>query len=359
MSYLVSHLAQRHDVTLLTLESPDVASFWPLPSSVEPVGLDKLGGTGATRRVRVLARPGRIRQQVRARSPDVVVSFMDTMNVTALLSCLRLEVPVVVSERNDPALHRIGRAKELLRDRSYQLARCVVVQTERIARYFAPRLQTKLRIIANPVPQFPDCAAPARPGADGRFRMVGVSRLEPHKGFDRLIQAFADVAEAHPDWDLRILGEGRERTALERLVRARHLDGRVQMPGIVKDVVGELCAAHAMAFPSRYEGFPNALAEGLALGLPAVALQGVSGVEDLIVDGETGLLVSGDRTALADALSRLMRDPAMRRQFGDAARRHVRQWAPSKVLARWEEVLYEAVDAAPAPSPAAAAELSM
>jgi glycosyltransferase involved in cell wall biosynthesis len=359
MSYLVSHFAQRHEVTLLTLESPEAAAFWPLPSAVESVGIDKLGGKGLRRLARVLVRPGRIRQEIQARSPDVVVSFMDTMNVTALISCLRLDVPVIVSERNDPALHHIGRAKELLRDRAYQLAHIVVVQTERIARYFTPRLQAKLRIIPNPVPQFPNCAAPQRSGANGRFRMIGVSRLEPHKGFDRLIQAFAEVAQAHPDWDLRILGEGRQRAELEALISARHMDGRVQLPGIVRDVIGELCSAHAMAFPSRYEGFPNALAEGLALGLPAVGLRGVSGVEDLIVHGKTGFLVSEDCGAMAEALSRLMRDAAIRKQCGDAARHHMRQWAPSKILALWDAVLYEAVNEAPARAGAAAEEFSL
>ena len=85
----------------------------------------------------------------------------------------------------------------------------------------------------------------------------------------------------------------------------------------------------------------------------------MSGVEDLIVDGKTGLLVSGDRMALSDALARLMQDAGLRRQFGEAAKRHVRQWAPSKILAQWEAVLYEAANEAPAHAQAAAEELSM
>ena len=95
-----------------------------------------------------------------------------------------------------------------------------VWQTDRIARYFAPRLQAKLRIIPNPVPQFPNRAAPDRRGADGRFRIVGVSRLEPHKGFDRLIQAFADVAEANPDWERVQLADGRVGFIAARYLRS-------------------------------------------------------------------------------------------------------------------------------------------
>ena len=109
----------------------------------------------------------------------------------------------------------------------------------------------------------------------------------------------------------------------------------------------ELSAAQLIAFPSRNEGFPNALAEGLAAGLPAVGYKGVSGVEDLIIDGKTGLLVDQKEeiAGLARALSTLMADAQLRVRLGNAALQHVGQWAPDRMFALWDEVLREAVDA--------------
>jgi glycosyltransferase involved in cell wall biosynthesis len=344
MSYLVGHLARRHHVILLTLERFGVPSFYSLPDSLQQIRIDKLGGGGIRRLFRVLSRPLRIRREVRASAPDVVVSFMDTMNVTALISCLGLGVPVVVSERNDPALHRIGRVKEVVRDRVYPLARLVVAQTHRVARYFQPSLQPKLRIVANPVPAAPSSAQPDRPNAEGRMRVIAVGRFQAHKGFDRLIEAFAGIAQVWPNWDLVIIGEGPERTTLEALVQRHGLADRVQLPGVITEINRELALSHLMAFPSQFEGFPNALAEGLAAGLPAVGHRGVSGVEDLIIDGKTGVLVELERgtAALAAALSALMRDARRRRELGEAAQKHVAQWDPRRVLALWEDVLMEA-----------------
>ena len=349
MSYLVAHLADRHDVTLLTLDRPDALSFYPLPDSVRQVGVDKLGGRGIRRLVRVLSRPFRIRREVRALDPDVVVSFMDTMNITALISCVGLGVPVVVSERNDPALNRIGRLKELLRDCIYPLARRVVMQTNRAARYFPPRWRPKLRVIPNPVPPSSLRAEPDQANAEGRRRVIAVGRLERQKGFDLLVEAFGRIAHERPEWDLVIFGEGPERAGLEASVARLDLDGRIRLPGIVTDMATELAASHLLAFPSRYEGFPNALAEGLAVGLPAVGYREVSGVEDLIVDGQTGLLVNIEEgaIALAGALSALMSDAPLRRQLGEAARKHVAQWAPRHVLALWEDMLIEAAEGGP------------
>ena len=103
-------------------------------------------------------------------------------------------------------------------------------------------------------------------------------------------------------------------------------------------------AAHLFAFPSRYEGFPNALAEAMAAGLPAVAFDGVSGVEDLAVDGETALLARHeDVSELADRLVRLMADPPLRRRLGNTASGHVPAFAPAAVYARWEGLLSTAI----------------
>ena len=125
MSHLIAHLAKRHAVTLLTFERPDKTSFYPVPPSVEHLRVDQLGGYGLQRVLQIMARARLMRRTVKTRSPDVVISFMVGINITALASCLGLEVPIVVSERIDPSEHCIGRVKELARAYTYPLARLI------------------------------------------------------------------------------------------------------------------------------------------------------------------------------------------------------------------------------------------
>ena len=212
----------------------------------------------------------------------------------------------------------------------------------RVADYFPELLRTKIRIIGNPIPIPP---VQARVGESfDRKRVIAVGRYELQKGFDLLLDAFALVADNYPDWDLVIIGDGPQRPKFQRRVQVLDLQQRIILKGTVSNVLEEMVNCHLMAFPSRYEGFPNALAEGLATGLPAVGYKGVSGVEELIIDGQTGLLADqreGSR-GLARALARLLADDKMRIQLGSAARRHVRQWAPDQIFALWEESLLEA-----------------
>jgi glycosyltransferase involved in cell wall biosynthesis len=344
MSYLLAYLAKECAVTLLTFEHRDAVSFYALPSSIDYIRADKLGGRPAQRALRILSRPRLIRQTAKAVAPDVIISFTDTTNITALLACARLGVPTIVSERVDPSAHDIGWARNVLRNCTYPLAEILVVPSRRVADYFPRSLQSKIRIIGNPIPMPAVRAQPSVPSDGGRKRVIAVGRYEPQKGFDRLIDAFALIAASYSNWDLSIIGEGSERVALEQQVRRAGLETRVELVGLVPNVFEELARSHVMAFPSRYEGFPNALAEGLAVGLPAVGFRGVSGVEELILHDQTGLLVdqSSGAAGLATALSRILADSQYRARLGDEAHRHVQQWAPDRIFALWKDALTEA-----------------
>jgi glycosyltransferase involved in cell wall biosynthesis len=216
------------------------------------------------------------------------------------------------------------------------------VPSRRVADYFPASLQSKIRVIGNPI-SVPSLRAHVGENS-GRKRVIAVGRYEPQKGFDLLLDAFALIAGDHPDWDLVIVGDGPERPGLERRVEALGIQQRISLKGVVSDIIQELANSHIMAFPSRYEGFPNALAEGLATGLPAVGYKDVSGVEELIVDGETGLLVDQRDGArgLAHAMSRLLADEQFRTRLGEAAHQHVRRWAPDRIFSLWEGLLAEA-----------------
>ena len=343
MSHLVTHLSQRHAIRLLTFESKTTAPFYELPPSVDYLKTDRLG-RGLRRAWRIASRPSTIRRQVKAFAPDAIISFTDTTNITTVLACLGLKVPVIISERIDPSQYRIGWAKDFLRARTYPRARLIVVPSSRVAEYFPASLQLKIRIIGNPIQVSPLAAGPPGEGSDRR-RVIAVGRYEPQKGFDLLLDAFALIANAYPDWDLLIIGEGPERSRLEAQARRLQLGARVTLKGVVPDVFKELISSHLMASTSRYEGFPNALAEGLAVGLPAVGFSGVSGVEDLIIHEKTGLLVDqrDGAAGFARALSKLMGDRQLRAAAGEAALEHIRRWAPDHVFDLWEDALAEAV----------------
>jgi glycosyltransferase involved in cell wall biosynthesis len=160
------------------------------------------------------------------------------------------------------------------------------------------------------------------PGPAGApVTLVSVGRLRPPKDFTTLVRAVAalDPGSAR----LRIAGDGPDRTAVATEVARLGLDGVVELLGTRGDVDELLAGADLFVLSSDSEGFPMSVLEAMATGLPVVA-SAVGGVPELVRDGETGVLVPPrDSAALAGAIRRLVADPALRDQLGEAGRRRV------------------------------------
>jgi glycosyltransferase involved in cell wall biosynthesis len=192
---------------------------------------------------------------------------------------------------------------------------------------------------ATPVHAIPN-AVPALPGERARLEahtVLAVGRLRRVKGYDRLIRAFATVVGDHPDWQLRICGDGRERAALQALVGELGLAAHVQLIGLVRHVEHELERASVFVLSSRAEGLPLALLEAMSKGVPVVSFDCPTGPREVIAHGVDGLLVpNGDEAALGRAIAALIEDDALRRRLGSAAIRKAEAFGIGGVGERWE-----------------------
>jgi len=184
---------------------------------------------------------------------------------------------------------------------------------------------SKVRVLHNGV-----SSDPADPGA-GRaaFRELGVpggarvicgaGRLTNQKGFDHLIDAFAEVAAEREDVHLVILGEGGKREELEARARASGVDDRIHLVGHREDVRDIIAAVDIYALSSVNEGMANTLLEAMSVGAPIVATE-VSGTAEAVTDGVEALVVPpADVAALSNALARLLEDSELARRTGAAA----------------------------------------
>lgn len=294
----------------------------------------------------MLGRIRALRRAIRQTSPDLVISFLTRTNVLAVAAAVGLRVPVIVSERNNPALQHFGPIWNWLRARAYRRAVGLVTMTRGALDYFPPKMRRRGWVVPNPVllPELPE-----RRG-DGRS-LVAVGRLVPQKGFDMLLDAFAQVAPRFPDSTLTIWGEGPERAALERQRDALGLSDRVRFPGVTGRPGGWIEGADIFVLSSRYEGWGIVLLEAMAAGIPAVSFDCEWGPAEMIEDGVDGLLVPrGDTNALAGAIGRLMADAALRQDLAETARLSTRRFAPENVIARWDEVARSALGAREAAS---------
>lgn len=171
---------------------------------------------------------------------------------------------------------------------------------------------------------------------------LAVGRLDPVKGFDRLIEAFSDIHSIMPDWQLRIVGEGTERERLEKLIEEYDLAGCVTLTGMQdsEGVEKEMRRASLFLMSSHSEGLPFVLIEAFSAMLPAVAYDVRVGPGAVIEDGVSGCLVpDGDRAAFAERTCRLMSDEALRRQMAEKALECSKFYSRENISRLWDSIL--------------------
>ncbi|MFF9347772.1 glycosyltransferase [Streptomyces sp. NPDC014734] len=188
----------------------------------------------------------------------------------------------------------------------------------------------------------PDCVPDPRVRpADERSRIVmAAGKLVPEKRFDLLVQAFAQVAEVRPDWQLRIFGTGPEYGQLRALVAELELYNHVFLMMEEPRLEARWAAAAIAVGSSDRESFGLALAEAMRCGVPVVTTACPGGPKEIVRHEVNGLLTPvGDADALAAALLRLIDDEPGRLALGRRAREDARAYGPEDSAERFERVI--------------------
>ncbi len=131
---------------------------------------------------------------------------------------------------------------------------------------------------------------PAVPSPRTAKTVASIGLTSDQKGIDLLLDTWALVAPARPDWRLRVHGAGEDEAALKARCTGLGLDGSVEWMGRTDDVERALADASVFVQSSRGEGFPLALLEAMASGVPCAAFDCAPGVREIVRDGEDGLL---------------------------------------------------------------------
>ncbi|MGG6310594.1 glycosyltransferase [Paenibacillus macerans] len=271
-------------------------------------------------------------RKIRTGNYDAIIGFAVIPSILCSLCAPFTRVPVFVCERNDPAVYP-ARFK-MLRYVAYRYATGAVFQTSEAEKHFdfLPRL--KKVVIPNPldITHLPQVHDETR-----NPRIVNTARLVNAKNQEIIIEAFSRVCKKHPEFTVAIYGDGPNKQRLENLITQKHLEDRITIYEAVPNILDIIRKDAIFVLSSNNEGFPNSLAEALALGIPSISTNcRIGGPKDMIQDSVNGFLVPvGDVDHLQSALDRLMSDDELRRQFSKKGV-EIREKLSSEIIAsRW------------------------
>ena len=347
---LANHWAGKGwDIAVVTL-APQSDDFYELHPAVKRITLGLAGDSGNlfVGFLQNLRRMLALRRVLREIQPAIAVGMTTVANVLLALAAWGLStVRAIGSERIHPPQCPVGPLWEGLRRLSYGRLAAVTALTSESADWLnAHTGARRVPVIPNaalwPLPMQAPRITPESLCQSERLIVLAVGRASEEKQFGLLLEVFHSLANQHPNWDLVILGEGPQRPALQAQVRAAGLERRVFLPGRAGNVGEWYERADLYVMSSRFEGFPNALAEAMAHGLVAVSFDCDTGPRDIIRHEVDGLLVpSGDVVGLTAALDRLMGDAALRKQFTERAVEVRERFSMERIAGMWEELFEE------------------
>jgi len=267
---------------------------------------------------------------------DVLLLFPAVMRGTG--------VSFIISEHNNPQVINEERWNAYERHACLAAADCIHVLTPAYKAALPEFLQRRTRVIPNPAP-FP---LPAKHYTqNGEKIILAAGRfVNTHKNFSMLLESFAALEAQFPDWRLVLCGDGRDKKMYECLIQRLGIAGKTALPGMVSDMTPYYEACAFVCAPSRYEGFPLISLEAFSHTKPVVGFSMCSGMNEIVIHGETGLLAQEFTVqSLAGQLAVMMSDAELRSRCGQAGWDSLSRYAAQDVYSSWEKLFEDAVAA--------------
>lgn len=268
---------------------------------------------------------------------DLVIGFMTTANIYSIFASRVAGISCIVSERIHPEYSNLSNFWSRVRKLIYPYANKIIVQTTAIKKYYLTFLEeAQLEIVKNPLSD--SLIKKRKLNTIKKPILLTVGRLSHQKNHKMLIEAFNEINLEN--WELHIVGEGRNRSEYEALISNYNLNDRVKLIGNVTNIEDYYNTSSIFAFTSNFEGFPNALTEAMAFGLPCISTDCPSGPSELIKDGVNGFLIPvGDKNQLKEKLTLLVNNLKLRETIGEKAMKSTAAFEAKNVTLVWNELI--------------------
>jgi glycosyltransferase involved in cell wall biosynthesis len=233
-------------------------------------------------------------KQLKLDNPDIAISFMFGAFLYSRFPTFLLRMPLILAERNSPQMYGLTKARRyrFLLFFMMRFANKIIVQFPRYINLYPIYLRRKITVIPNAIK--PPTGYQKFGGVKPSFVFAG--RFSFQKQLLPLIEAFSLHIKDYPNSRLNIFGKGEQLGEIESKIQKSGLTDKVIVHGPVENISKALSSGNILCITSKWEGFPNVLAESLSVGIPGIGFKNCDGVSDLIQDGVNGWLENDDGT---------------------------------------------------------------
>lgn len=337
---LAGYFAEKgNDVEILTFVKGE--SFYPVSNKVKikSIDFDEIEhGVSVKRLLGTIDRMIKLRKFIKAEKLDYLIGMSFSMTYYTVYTTAFTKTKSIGTERNNPYKYKASRLNTFLRKFFYRFTDGYVFQTVKSAKFFSKNALNKGVVIPNAI--YNTAIYDIEPPAEREKIICAVGRLTEQKRFDLLIDAFNEIADKIPDYNLVIYGEGNLREDLQKRIDDYSLTDRISLPGATPEAYKPVSMASVFVLSSDYEGMPNALMETMAMGVPCVSTNCDMGPDELIENGKSGILTAtGNSHELAQAILSVVNDKKLAETLSQGGRKLLETNSIENISQRWLDYL--------------------
>ena len=287
---------------------------------------------------------------VEKEKPDVIIPFFAHVACQILFE-KNYEIPVIQMYHTHPKVYHIPakwfnkKSKQMAIFFNYCVKKISALQVffPSYVNYVRDYYKGRTRVIHNPV-KMPEKQVDL---STTKKKIIYLSRIDKNKGQSILIESFAKIVKSYPDWEILLYGDFEPkgyRKVIDELIKKYKLENNVKIMGVTKNPAEAFLQADFGAYTSTFEGFPLGLSEALASGLPCIGMKTATGINELIIDRENGLLTEPFYLDITRKLTELMNNQPLRAKYGKKARESMRKYSEELFLAKWDALIEDVLN---------------
>ena len=302
----------------------------------------RVGGIKGLKRLHQISYTKKIAKEAKA---DVIVAFTFIPNAIGCIVGKMLNIPSIMSERADPYITVTDSFADRLLLKIINKSAGGVFQIQGAREFYDKGLQERSTVIPNPI--FIKDDIEFSEFSQREKTVVSVGRFgNNQKRYDVMFRAFKIFSEKHPEYVLKLYGEGPDKDFMIEEIEELGMKDKIIIKGFTSSPMKDIMNDGIFLITSDFEGISNSMLEAMAIGLPVVSTDcSPGGARMVITDHEDGLLVpTGDCEEIAQALCEFAENDELAIRCGENAKKVVERFAPEKIIGQWEEYILNVVE---------------
>lgn len=290
-SLLANYFSKNNSVSIVTFQKKK-KNYYDLSKKINLFSLDLLDNNDNFffKIFNFIKRVNTLNKKLKKINPDVVISFLETMNITVLISTLLMKnIKIkIISDRNNPDKSERPYLLFILKLIFYRFSSFLVLQTNSIKKKYKFVKKDKIRIIKNTISE--KIIFKKKYKIKTKIKIIAVGRLERQKGYDILIKALANLKKKNINFICDIYGVGSQKNYIQNLIINYNLKNNIFLKGVKKNILKLYKNYDFYILTSRYEGFPNSLIEAMNAGIISISSNCDYGPKEIIKNNKNGII---------------------------------------------------------------------